>query len=406
MTRRSITVLIMILCLAGISHCPAAEENAESSIRYVPLDAPAGMSQAVIVDGAPLVYTRQLLPLDEEGKLVGEGSADKQIGQVLDNLQAVLGTAGSDLEKLVRLNVHALSHQTVDRVREMLSERLDPAVRPALTAVLTPMPRRQVMVAVDAVAVAGESGEAVALERCEAVAGDEACADLAIVPRGGTVYLSGNPQSGGLATSAVNNSLSGLLQTLDQLDLSPAHIARLKVFLTPASSADEVRRELEKLFPEQLVPPLVFVEWIASVPVEIELVAQLPKTDADAGPVEFYNPPEVIPSPVFSRAALVHTDRQIFTSSLLAREEGDFEARGRDVFEQLKTVLAETGSDLRHMAKATYYVTEDETSGALNKLRPEYFDPDRPPAASKATVHGVWREKRTLSIDMIAVEAE
>ena len=298
------------------------------------------------------------------------------------------------------------AHEAADRVRELLSQRLEPDVRPAITAVLTSLPHRGAVVAADAVAAAVEKGDAVVLEHCEAVTGHENCADLAVMPLGGTVYLSGYPESGGLTTSAVHNSLSELLKTLKYLDLSPAHIARLKVFLMPASSADAVLDELKKLFPDQLVPPVVFVEWIASMPIEIELVAQLPKTDNAAGPVQFYNPPDVLPSPVFSRAALVHTDKQIFTSSFSAREDGDFEARGRDVFAQLKTVLAETGSDLRHMAKATYYVTEDETSGALNKLRPEFFDPQRPPAASKATVHGVWRENRTLSIDMIAVEAE
>ena len=40
-----------------------------------------GTSQAVIVAGLPLVHTRQLLPLDSQGKLVGEGSADQQIEQ-------------------------------------------------------------------------------------------------------------------------------------------------------------------------------------------------------------------------------------------------------------------------------------------------------------------------------------
>jgi enamine deaminase RidA (YjgF/YER057c/UK114 family) len=260
-------------------------------------------------------------------------------------------------------------------------------------------------VAADAVAVGADKSKAVTLGRCEDVVGDKDCADVAVLPRGGAVYLSGVPESGGLTKSAVNRSMSSLLVTLQQLELSQAHIVQLKVFLTPASSADEVLRELKKLFPGQLTPPVAFVEWIASVPVEIELIAQLPPKDQPADPVEYYNPPEVIPSPVFSRAALVRTDRQIFTSSLWARSDGEYEARGRDVFTQLQEILAETGSDLRHLVKATYYVSDDETSGVLNTLRPELFDPVRPPAASKATVHGVGKADRTLTMDMIAVGA-
>ena len=164
------------------------KDTAGAPVQYLPLDAPAGMSQAAIVQGQPLVHTRQLLPLDREGKPVGEGSVDKQIEQVLDNLDAVLGASGSGLGKLVRLNVYAITPQTVDRVRELLSKRLDAAVRPVMTAVLTPMPHRKALVAVDAIAVSAEKSQTVALKRCEAVAGDKDCADAAVLPPGGVAY--------------------------------------------------------------------------------------------------------------------------------------------------------------------------------------------------------------------------
>lgn len=404
MSLRPLGVVLLACCLATVADCPAAEETTEPSVRYLPFDAPAGMSQAVVVQGLPLVYTRQLLPLDAEGKLVGEGSADEQIEQVLTNLEAGLGAAGSSLDKLVRLNVYALSHETADRLREQLTGRLDPAVRPAITAVLTPLGHRGALVAVDAVAVAAEKGQAVALQQCEAVAGEVDCADAAVMPPGGVAYLSGQPARGGLAMSAVAQSLSTLLGSLEQLKLSRAQVVQLKVFLTPATAADEVLAEVKRLFPGQLTPPVVFIEWIASAPVEIELVAHLP---LDAGqpaePVSYYTPPGVKPSPTFSRVALVQTDRQVYLSGLSARASGNGEAQVRDVFAQLQKILTETGSDLRHLAKATYYVSDDDASTMLNKLRPEFYDPTRPPAASKVMVHGVAKPHRTLTIDMIAV---
>ena len=75
---------------------------------------------------------------------------------MLTNLEAVLKDSGSGLDKLVRLNVYALSPATVSRFREQLSKRLDPAVRPAITSVLTPLPHRKALVAVDAVAAAAD----------------------------------------------------------------------------------------------------------------------------------------------------------------------------------------------------------------------------------------------------------
>ncbi|MHC4406601.1 MAG: Rid family hydrolase [Planctomycetota bacterium] len=387
---------------AAVKDLPVQEPN-EPSVRYLPFDAPAGMSQAVVVQGLPLVYTRQLLPLDGEGKLVGEGSADEQIAQVLSNLEAVLGAAGSGLDKLVRLNVCALSHETADRLREQLAMPLGPAVRPAITVVLTPLGHRKALVAVDAVAVAAEKGQTVALGRCEAVAGDKECADFAVMPPGGVAYLSGQPEEGGLADSAVTRSLSTLLGRLEQLKLSPADVVQLKVFLTPATSADASLREVKRLFPGQLTPPVVFVEWIHKIPVEIELVARLPLTGQPADTVEHYNPPEVKPLPSFSRVALVRTDRQVYISGLSARAPGDGEAQARDVFAQVKSILAATGSDMRHLAKATYYVSEGDGSRGVDILRRELYDPGRPPAASKVTVHAVGQPDRTLTIDMIAV---
>jgi 2-iminobutanoate/2-iminopropanoate deaminase len=405
--------VMLTACAAEPGNCPAAEDNpvqetpgketSDASVRYFPLDAPAGMSQAVVVQGQPLVHTRQLLPLDHEGNLVGEGSLDNQIEQVLNNLDAVLNDSGSGLGKLVRLNVYAIAPATVDRVREQLTARLEPAVRPAITAVLTPMPHRKALVAVDAVAVAAEKGQAVALQRCEAVAGDQDCADAAVMPRGGVAYLSGVPAEGGLAVSAVTKSMSMLWKTLDQLQISPAQVVQLKVFLRPATSAQEALRELKKFFPGQITPPVVFVEWIALAPVEIELIAQLPLTDKPARSVEYYNPPDVRPLPAFSRVALVRSERQIYVSGLFARAAGRGEEQARDLFAQLQAILDQTGGDMLHLAKATYYVCDDDAGRGLDRVRPLFFDPQRPPSASKVMVYGVGQSGRTLTMDMIAV---
>jgi enamine deaminase RidA (YjgF/YER057c/UK114 family) len=400
--------VILTVFAFGLANCPAAEDKpvpAGASVQYLPLDAPAGMSQAVVVQGQPLVHTRQLLPLDREGKLVGEGSVDKQIEQVLDNLDAVLGAAGSGLGKLVRLNVYAITPQTVDRVRELLSKRLDASVRPVMTAVLTPMPHRQALVAVDAIAVSSEKGQTVALKRCEAVAGDKDFADAAVLPPGGVAYLSGVPEESDVAVPAVTKSMSTLWRTLGRLKISAAQVVQLKVFLRPALAADEVSRRLKEFFPGQMTPPVVFVEWIAAPQAEIELIAQLPPTDKPAKDLEYYNPPDTRPLPIFSRVALVRSQRQIYIAGLFAREAGNGEAQAGDVFAKLKSILDQTGSDLRHLVKASYYVCDPDAGRGYDIARPKVLDPKRPPAASLIMVHGVGKSGRTLTMDMIAVES-
>ena len=136
---------------------------------------------------------------------------------------------------------------------------------------------------------------------------------------------------------------------------------------------------------------------------EIELVAYLPLEGKPAEGVQFYNPPELRPSPTFSRVALVRSPRQIFTSGLSPRVEGTIGAQTRDVLRQLLEILAASGSDVGHLAKATYYVSEDTAAHAVDKVRPEFLDLARPPAASKIMVHGVGQPGRTVTMDMIAV---
>jgi hypothetical protein len=69
----------------------------------------------------------------------------------------------------------------------------------------------------------------------------------------------------------------------------------------------------------------------------------------------------------------------------------------------MEEVLAKAGGDLRHLAKATYYVTGPDAVKKMGELRPRYYDPKRPPAASLAVVQGTGRLNKTVAMDMIAI---
>ena len=106
-------------------------------------------------------------------------------------------------------------------------------------------------------------------------------------------------------------------------------------------------------------------------------------------------------SPVFSRVARIHGNRRIYVSALVSDSAGDGTEQVQSIFEQLIQRLKPARSNLRHLAKADYYVTSATSSSALNQIRPHYFDSDRPPAASKAMVRGVGHSDRTISVAMI-----
>lgn len=423
MRRQIATAAVAAACLIGSAQAqsgepaPATGASAEAApddvahqppgapIEYFPLEAPEGLSSAVAVERRALVHTRQLLPVDRGGAVVGKDSLEAQADQALDNLEAVLRASGSSLAGLVRLNVCALEPEAVEAVRGRLVRRLDPAVRPALSAVLTPLAHRDARLALDAVAVCQREANGVSLIRCETLGGETDAADAAVLPPGGVAYLSGMPAEGGLTVSAVERSMSALCRTLAELNLSPSHVVQLRVFLRPAAGASEVVGSLKKFFPDQQLPPVVFVEWLAPPPVEIELIAELPGGYDPARPIEYYNPADVRPLQIFSRVALVRAPRQIYTSSIVARKPAAGQAQALDVFDQLQTILAAAGGDLRHLAKATYYVSDDDSARGVDRARLWRFDQDRPPAASKVMVHGVGWRQRGVSLDMIAAPA-
>jgi enamine deaminase RidA (YjgF/YER057c/UK114 family) len=194
----------------------------------------------------------------------------------------------------------------------------------------------------------------------------------------------------------------GLHKTMTNLGIDLGHVVALKAFVTPADQIPQAEEEVLRFFGDQVVPPISWVEWRSSTPIEIELVAAaMPRDGAPA--IEYLTPTGMTASPVFCRVTRLFADRTIYVSGLYAEHGGDSAQQIREIFSNLGKTVRASGSDLKHLAKATYYAADDDTSSQLNKLRPEYYDPQRPPAASKALVRGVGRAERTVTLDMIAV---
>jgi 2-iminobutanoate/2-iminopropanoate deaminase len=81
--------------------------------------------------------------------------------------------------------------------------------------------------------------------------------------------------------------------------------------------------------------------------------------------------------------------------------EGDFSAQARRVFENLKSVLKEAGSDFGSVAKATVYLSDLANFSTLNTIYAEYFG-DHKPARSTVGVAALPRGA-AVEIDLIAV---
>ena len=82
--------------------------------------------------------------------------------------------------------------------------------------------------------------------------------------------------------------------------------------------------------------------------------------------------------------------------------KGDFEARARRVFENLRAVLASAGVDFRDVVRATVYLTDLADFPKLNAIYAEYFG-DHKPARSTVGVAALPKGA-PVEIDLIAVK--
>jgi enamine deaminase RidA (YjgF/YER057c/UK114 family) len=362
-------------------------------VRYVRPDAATGTSAAVVVDGAAnLAHTEQVLPTDADGNVIAPGRASEQAEAVLDRLETTLKGVESGLDRLVKVDVYLSRPDALAAFQWAFARRIAGRARPAVSYVAGALPRPGALLALDAIAVTPVSDM-------------KPSGRVAVLPAGPRVYVSGQSDPDADLPGATRKTLEGLAATLKHLGLERSRVVRLKAFMQPMTGATSsaVGREVSAFFGGKDVPPLTLVEWRSSSPqpIEIELVAAGHEPGIPS--VEYLTPPPLKGSPLFSRVARVNAGPLIYVSCLYGPAGATGAAQVEAIFDALGAVLADTGSDLRHLVKATYYVSDGPASRALNDLRPRYFDPDRPPAASKAVVPGVVAEGRTVTFDMIAV---
>ncbi|MFE9558262.1 RidA family protein [Streptomyces sp. NPDC006703] len=93
-----------------------------------------GYSHAVAFTG-PTVAVSGQVPVDAEGRIVGESDAAAQIRQVFTNLGIALQAAGARFQDVVKLTVYLTDLADLGAFRRIRDEHLDPARPPACSLV-------------------------------------------------------------------------------------------------------------------------------------------------------------------------------------------------------------------------------------------------------------------------------
>jgi enamine deaminase RidA (YjgF/YER057c/UK114 family) len=401
------TVPFVVLCGVVLGVFAASMVSAQEAVQLVdPRDA-EGISAAVIVPDVPLLHTTQMLPVDEQGRLVGKGNARTQIEAVLDRVIAAIRPDPADPEpEIVKLNVVAANDEVVGEVRQRLAHRFkNRRLKPAISFVVGKVRHPDALVTIDAIAAGGPHDIDSRSRWVPRLGGPKTFAHVATLHPGPKIYISGQAEKGKDLAEMTRRTMEGLAATLKRLGLGLDDVLQVKSFIGPITAVADAEREIAVFFKDQpFVPPLAFVEWTTAPSVEIEIVAAGKPGDlAGDDTVEFVTPPGMAASPVFSRVARIAAGPTIYISGLYGSSNANGEAETLEIFDQLGQLLEKSGSDFKHLVKATYYVSTDEASTKLNQLRPRFYDPQRPPAASKAAVTGTGRSGKTITLDMIAV---
>lgn len=343
-------------------------------------------SDSVTVQNAVLFHTDQIVP---DAQVTS--SFQEQTKTVLKTLRKVIEHHELSTTNLVKLNVYLRDEQNISIFQQQLLTWCGKHL-PAVAYVQTALPNANDLIGLDAV-IAGES---------TVNPNSPLAVNVRALPRGDVVYVSGQAEPGDLPT-ATRATLESLLKTVQHFKLNREQVIALKCFLTPMSDVAVVKARIKEVFQDNPMPVVSYVEWVAgsSRPIEIEMIAAAPHTNAEST-VTYFTPPGMKASPVFSRVARIHGNQRIYLSGFPSPAAGDAAEQTRAVYNRIELALKRAGSDLTHLAKATYYVSTSDASQQLNQLRPTYYDPLRPPAASKAMVTGVGYPDRQLSIDLIA----
>jgi rhodanese-related sulfurtransferase/enamine deaminase RidA (YjgF/YER057c/UK114 family) len=337
-----------------------------------------------------LAYTTQLLPGDAAP---GADPVVHDVESLLKQLEGLMSQVGASGKTLVRVNLYAISDEAAATGRRVL----EASVRCPIVPVVTDLPKPGARVAIDAIAVADPG-----LERAPVPS------QLRLLKSGRSVYISGmaaQKQDIAEATRATFEQLDGVLR---HLGIPKTNVTCVKSFLRNEPDAvEKARVEMGKYF-EGNPPPAAWVHWMTKDAIEIEMIAELPDAKSarhNADTVTFLTPPGATTSPLYSKVAIVHPGgRMIYTSGVSAGGEGrDAVAETRLGLTAMKELITQSGGDIEHLVKATYDPSSDATTQALSKVRPEFYNPKRPPAASRALVRSTGAPGSELTFDLIAV---
>jgi 2-iminobutanoate/2-iminopropanoate deaminase len=125
---------------------------------------------------------------------------------------------------------------------------------------------------------------------------------------------------------------------------------------------------------------------------------------ASSRPAEFFRITEGPPrpfSPAVRANGFIFLSGQVGTDSTGNLVSGGIQAETRQTMENIRAVLARTGSSFDRVVKCTAFLADMKEWGAMNEIYVTYFAPDKRPARSALGANGLALNAR-VEIECIA----
>lgn len=363
--------LLALGCAVWIAIGPAEafkkkKKEDETQTLQVPKDPPG----AVVAETRRLVF--HVTPLSARGLLSQ---------QVRDALKALFRLSGSST--VVKVRAFVAGSGDVRRVRDIVSE--------SFTA------RQQAVPALSVIQVGALplEGAQVLLESVEV--GRKEVNDYGLVFISGQGASTNNPRDP--VEPLAEKSLGALRTAVKAAGSEPADVLRVTCFLSSLDHGQQVRQLFAAEYPHAAFDYVQIQRAPVRAVAECEAVAKLRwKTGTR---LHLLNPEGLAKSPNYSQIALVSSPRVVLTGTQTSFGFQDSDARL--AFQRLDKALEPFGASLHQAAMVHYYPLSQSLAEQVRRVRVEFYDQARPPAATMLPFEGLPSMDAGFAVDAVAV---
>ena len=301
--------------------------------------------------------------------------------QVRDALKALLRSSGG--ASIVKLRAFVAGSGDLRRVPAIVSETFTEKhlPLPAVSVIqIGALPMEGAQVAIESMAVAKKEMNPSGLVF---VSGQAAPSDTPLVK----------------VAALAQKSAADLKTALQAAGSGPADALRVTCFCSTLDDYAAVRAVVE---PDYRHAALSFVQLQRSPfrsVVECEAVARASRKAQ--GRVQFENPAGLAQSPNYSQLALVSAPRLILSGTQVSYGYQDSDARL--AFQRLAKALEAGGSSVKDIAFASFYPLSSSIAEQVRRIRFEFFDKQRPPAATMQPFEGLPAMDAGFAVDVVAI---